>query len=96
MKRVLKCRYYGRYVDDAIVVSCDKDWLLSLVPKIKDFLHDELQLELHLGKLEISEIHKGVEILGVYIRPYRIYVSNHSLRKMKKKYRNLTIQIQHQ
>lgn len=85
MKRVLKCRYYGRYVDDAIVVSCDKDWLLSLVPKIKDFLRDELQLELHLGKLEISEIHKGVEILGVYIRPYRIYVSNHSLRKMEKK-----------
>lgn len=85
MKRVLKCRFYGRYVDDAAVVSCDRDWLLSLVPAIKEFLWRELQLELHLGKLEISEVHQGVEILGAYILPYRTYISNHSLRRMEKK-----------
>ena len=36
MKRELKCRHYGRYVDDFFVVSADKEWLLSLVPKIKN------------------------------------------------------------
>lgn len=85
MKRELKCRYYGRYVDDAAVISADKEWLLSIVPSIRDFLHLELGLDLHLGKLELSEVHRGVEILGAYILPWRTYISNHSLRRMEKK-----------
>lgn len=85
MKREVGCRYYGRYVDDAAVVSCDKEWLLSLVPKVDGFLRDVLGLELHKGKLEISEVHRGVEFLGAYILPWRTYVSNHSLQRMKKK-----------
>lgn len=85
MKRELKCRYYGRYVDDAAVVSCDREWLLSLVPRIREFLKSELGLELHMGKLEISEVHRGVEFLGSYILPWRTYVSNHSLRRIEKK-----------
>jgi len=85
MKRELKCRYYGRYVDDAAVVSCDREWLLSLVPRIREFLKNELGLELHMGKLEISEVHRGVEFLGSYILPWRTYVSNHSLRRIEKK-----------
>lgn len=85
MKRELKCRYYGRYVDDAAVVSCDREWLLSLVPRIREFLKNELGFELHMGKLEISEVHRGVEFLGSYILPWRTYVSNHSLRRIEKK-----------
>ena len=85
MKRELKCRYYGRYVDDAAVVSCDREWLLSLVPRIRQFLKDELGLDLHMGKLEVSEVHRGVEFLGAYILPWRTYISNHSLRRMEKK-----------
>ena len=85
MKRELKCRYYGRYVDDAVVVSCDREWLLSLVPKVSAFLSRELGLELHKGKLELSEVHRGVEFLGAYILSWRTYISNHSLRRMEKK-----------
>ncbi len=85
MKRGLKCRYYGRYVDDAAVVSHDKEWLLSLVPRIREFLQTELGLELHMGKLEISEVHHGVDFLGAYIRPWRTYVSRHSLERIKDK-----------
>ena len=85
MKRELKCRYYGRYVDDAAVVSADKEWLLSLVPKTRAFLKTELGLELHMGKLEIAEVHHGVEFLGAYIKPYRTYISNHALKRMKRK-----------
>lgn len=82
MKRVLKCRYYGRYVDDAAIVSADKEWLLSLVPEIQRFLKSELGLDLHMGKLEISEVHRGVEFLGAFIKPYRTYISNHALSRM--------------
>lgn len=83
MKRVLKCRYYGRYVDDAIVISSDKKWLLGIVSEIRHFLQFELGLELHRGKLTISEVHKGVEFLGAYIKPYRKYISNSTLRRME-------------
>ena len=82
VKRVLKCRYYGRYVDDAAIISTDKDWLLSLVPEIQKFLKAELGLDLHMGKLQIAEVHHGVEFLGCYIRPYRTYISNHALARM--------------
>lgn len=82
MKRVLKCRYYGRYVDDAAIISTDKDWLLSLVPEIQKFLKAELGLDLHMGKLQIAEVHHGVEFLGCYIRSYRTYISNHALARM--------------
>lgn len=85
VKREMKCRYYGRYVDDAAIVSADKEYLLSIVPKLREFLKSELGLELHMGKLEVSEVHHGVEFLGVFIKPYRTYISNHSLERMKKK-----------
>lgn len=85
VKRTLKCKYYGRYVDDAIIVSHDKEHLLSLVPAIQPFLKEELGLDLHMGKLQVSEVHKGIEFLGAYIRPYRTYVSRRTLERVEKK-----------
>ena len=89
MKRTLKCRHYGRYVDDAYVVSTDKDWLLSLVPKIQQFLSTELGLTLHLGKLAVTNICYGVEFLGAFVKPYRTYASNDCLRRMERNIRNM-------
>ena len=76
VKRVLKCRHYGRYVDDFFVVSCDREWLLSLVPRIRRFLKVELGLDLHMGKVRICRASQGVEFLGAYVKPFRIYTSN--------------------
>ena len=88
-KRTLKCRHYGRYVDDAYVVSTDKDWLLSVVPKIQQFLSTELGLTLHLGKLAVTNICYGVEFLGAFVKPYRTYASNDCLRRMERNIRNM-------
>jgi retron-type reverse transcriptase len=85
VKRTLGCRYYGRYVDDAVLISSDREWLISLVPRIEHFLKEELGLELHMGKLHISEVHKGVEFLGAYVKPWRTYVSRRTLERMKRK-----------
>ena len=83
MKRELKCKHYGRYVDDSYVVSRDKNWLLSLIPKIRKFLKSELGLDLHMGKLQIASSKIGVEFLGTFVRPYRKYVSNKTLRRTR-------------
>lgn len=85
IKRNLKIEHYGRYVDDAYVVSCNKEELLSSIQKVKSFLKNELSLDLHMGKLNIYDVKKGVEFLGAYILPYRTYISNQSLKRMKSK-----------
>ena len=89
MKREMKCRHYGRYVDDAYVVSCDKQWMLSIIPAIDDFLHERLHLELHRGKTQLHEVHRGVEFLGGFIRPFRTYMSHAVVRRLRYNVDNL-------
>lgn len=81
MKQVLHCKHYGRYVDDSYVISTDKEWLLGLVPKIRAFLKDQLGLDLHMGKLHLSDVSLGVEFLGAFVRKFRTYVSRASIRR---------------
>jgi retron-type reverse transcriptase len=83
MKRALHCTHYGRYVDDAYVVSCDREWLRSLVPSVRLFLKESLALDLHMGKLAVCDCHRGVEFLGAFVKPYRTYVANRSLRRVR-------------
>lgn len=84
MKRKLGCRHYGRYVDDAYVVSCDKDWMKAIVPKVQTFLSSTLGLELHMGKLSVSDVKYGTEFLGAFVKPYRTYASNVCLCRMNR------------
>lgn len=84
-KRVLKCKHYGRYVDDFYIVSSDKEYLHSIIPKIEEFLKGQMHLEINKGKTRITSYHQGVEFLGTFIKPFRNYVSSQCLRRMKKK-----------
>ena len=85
VKRELKCRHYGRYVDDFYIVSSDKAWLGSLVPKITGFLSSRLGLAVHEGKTEIRSVKDGIEFLGAFVLPYRTYLSRATLRRMDEK-----------
>ncbi len=76
IKYELGCVYYGRYVDDIVIVHSDKAYLKSIVPRIGRYLHDELSLELHPKKIYLQDFHKGASFLGAIIKPYRIYVRN--------------------
>lgn len=71
----LQIKYYGRYVDDFIVIHNDKKYLLSLIEKIKLFLKQKLNLTLHPKKIYIQHYSKGVQFLGGYIKPKRKYIS---------------------
>ena len=85
VKRELHCKHYGRYVDDFYVVSCDREWLESLIPIISEFLSDTLALTVHEGKILINDVRRGVEFLGAYVLPYRTYVSRTTLERMDAK-----------
>lgn len=85
VKRVLKVRHYGRYVDDFYIVSADRDWLKSLQRPIARFLRDELGLSVSDEKTQVLDVRYGVEFLGAYLKPRRRYVSNQTLRRMTDK-----------
>ena len=89
MKRELHCCHHGRYVDDFYVVSADRAWLHSIIPRVKTFLIEELSLTLHEGKTQIRNVRLGVEFLGAYLKPYRRYVSNTSLKRTRKKWASI-------
>lgn len=84
VKRILKVIHYGRYVDDSYYISKDKQFLLNLIPKITKFLKDELDLDINQGKTHLIEVKYGVEFLGTFIKPFRTYISNEALLRMKK------------
>lgn len=85
MKRVLRCRSYGRYVDDFYVVSADREWLCSLQKPAADFLGEHLGLEVNKGKTVIRDVWYGVEFVGAFLKPFRRYVSSNTLRRMRRK-----------
>lgn len=83
MKRELKCKAYGRYVDDSFVVNRSKAALREKVKPISEFLSKELGLQLHPDKLIVCNARYGVGFLGAYLKPYRNYIHNDSLKRIK-------------
>lgn len=84
VKRTLHCRHYGRYVDDAYIVGHNRQELKALVAPIEQFIANELHLHLNPQKTQICDVRQGVEFLGAYIKPYRTYVANRSLRRIER------------
>lgn len=83
VKRVLKVRHYGRYVDDSYYLSTDRDWLLSLVPQVDDYLQRELGIRLNRKKTKLTEVRLGISFLGTTLKPYRRYMRNDTLLRIR-------------
>ena len=67
IKRNLKIKYYGRYVDDMVLIHRDKEVLLKAINQIKNFLSEQLHLTLHPKKIMLQSTDKGVPFLGAFI-----------------------------
>jgi retron-type reverse transcriptase len=72
----LGIKYYGRYVDDFVIVHQDQDYLKLLIHQFSDFLFSTLQLTLHPKKIYLQHYSKGVKFLGTVIKPNRTYIAN--------------------
>jgi len=87
IKSDLKIRYYGRYVDDFILISTNKQKLKNSMIQIQEFLSKNLKIKINTKKTYFQPTTKGFEFLGVLIKPYRKYISsrvkNNFLRKIK-------------
>ncbi len=76
VKRDLGIKYYGRYVDDFVLVHWNKNYLKSLIPVIRQYLSETIQVKLHPRKIYLQDFTRGVKYLGAVIKPHRIYVTN--------------------
>lgn len=89
MKKELRIKNYVRYTDDFVVVSDDENFLKDLIPKIQDFLHKYLNLELHPSKVTIGTYRRGVDFLGYvsfpHYRALRKRTEKRMLRKLDEK-----------
>lgn len=60
----LRCKYYGRYMDDFYLLSNDKEYLKKCLIKIETYLSN-LKLTLN-NKTEIVPMSKGIRFLGFH------------------------------
>lgn len=85
MKRELHCKHYGRYVDDFYVISTDIEFLKNVISSVSKFMKEELHLEIQTKKTIIIDVKYGVEFLGGFVKPHRIYLSNRTIKRMNRK-----------
>ncbi len=95
MKHKLKIEHYIRYADDFVILSHEKSILEELLPKIGDYLSEELKLDLHPDKIFIKTISSGVDFLGwVHFTNHRVLrtsARNKMLRRLKYNFKPETI-----
>ncbi len=73
VKHNLKQKYYIRYADDFVFLSDNRQELINITPKVKDYLGKKLTLEIHPNKISLSTLASGVDYLGYINFPhYRI------------------------
>lgn len=83
-KHKLKARYYARYSDDFVILSMDREWLSSLLPRIRDFLRENLKLGLHPNKVFIRTLASGIDFLGwVHFPDHRVLRTSTKRRMLK-------------
>ncbi|MEK7637198.1 MAG: reverse transcriptase/maturase family protein [Patescibacteria group bacterium] len=70
MKQVCDIRCYARYNDDFYIVSANKNHLIEVSQKAKDFLRTRLHLTLPDEKIIIRSLSQGVDMLGAVAFPY--------------------------
>ena len=76
IKRELQIKYYGRYVDDFVLIHPDKYYLMNCISLIKRYLSEQSHLMLHPDKIYFQHYSKGLKYLGTVIKPHRIYIAN--------------------
>jgi len=81
VKHVLKCKFYGRYVDDIILLHKDAGYLNWAYGEINKFLRDKLDLWLNHKKKNMNKISKGFDFIGYYIAPGHRHLRRRTVKK---------------
>lgn len=84
LKHEKKIEFYGRYVDDFVIVHKSKNVLRKLIPEINNFLYANLGLQLNPKKLYLQPYYNGVKFLGFFIKQNHIIANPRVYKNFKK------------
>lgn len=84
VKRELKIKHYGRYVDDFFIIHNSKRYLVELIGTLRDYLKEHFGIVMHPRKIYLQNIFRGVVFLGTVVKPHRIYVLKRTVSNFKK------------
>ena len=82
VKRELKCKYYVRYVDDFVILGESTKELNENFEKIREYIAQNLHIELHPRKKLINKAENGIDFVGFIIKPGRIFMRKKTRNKM--------------
>lgn len=85
IKRELRCKWYTRYTDDFVMLSDNKSELELMLPRVREFLHDRLQVDIHPDKIVFRKWHQGFDFLGYVHFPHHKLVRTKTVRRMFRK-----------
>lgn len=85
VKRVLKVKYYVRYVDDFVLLSDNPDEIVEWREKISEFLKNRLKLELQGDKDKYGSVYSGVDFVGYIVKPHYVLTRNRIVCGLKQK-----------
>ncbi|MFH1648901.1 MAG: reverse transcriptase/maturase family protein [Patescibacteria group bacterium] len=73
VKHILRVKFYIRYVDDFVFILENKVYLVDILSKVREFLSNELFLELHESKILLKTVASGIDFLGwVHFPDHRV------------------------
>ena len=70
VKRTVKLKHYGHYVDDMYHMHESKEFLLETQERLEEFLEMKLHLKVNQDKWRLLSARAASQYLGAYIRPY--------------------------
>ena len=83
IKHRLGIRYYGRYVDDMVLVHINRYYLRFCVSMIRSYLSDRMGLRLHPKKTRIQRVGQGIPFLGCSMQVGHINAGRRWIRNWK-------------
>jgi len=86
VKENLRCRFYIRYVDDAVFLDDSPPRLRSLLPRLQNFL-DGFRLKLYAEKCQIRPVEVGQRFLGQVVFPRHRLLDRANVRRFARRMR---------
>lgn len=84
VKRILKIRHYGHYVDDMYHMHQQLSFLLNAKPQICNFLEEKVHVNVHPNKIRLLSAYDANQYLGAYVRPHYIVPRQRTIDKFAK------------
>lgn len=85
VKHNLKIKYYLRYADDFLILNSEKMQLKSNLIAIRNFLQNELKLQLHPKKIILRKLIRGIDFCGYVVLPHYVLPRTKTKRRILKK-----------